>query len=66
MAGDLAAEGRVVLAHRLLEEGVADAVDVRGAAGGGDRVGHGAAGADVVEDRRAGLLGEHAAGRAAR
>ena len=62
MAGDLAAEGRVVLAHRLLEERVADAVHVRGPAVGLDRVGHGAAGADVVDDPRAGLLGEHAVG----
>src|SRR3954452_16075138 len=62
--GDLAAEDRALVAHAGLEERVADAVDVRGAAGASDRVRHGARGAGVVEDRRAGLLlqqvlGEH-------
>ena len=56
MAGDLAAEGRVLLAHPRLEEGVADAREVGAPALGGDQVGHGAAGARVVEDRRAGVL----------
>ena len=62
MAGDLAAEDRVLLAHPALEERVADAVHQRRAAGTRDRVGDGAAGAHVVEDRRAGVLGEHRLG----
>ena len=62
MAGDLAAEDRALLAHPRLEEGVADAGEVGAAALGGDQVGHGAAGARVVEDRRAGVLGQRRAG----
>ena len=62
VAGDLAAEGRALLAHPRLEEGVADAGEVGAAALGGDQVGHGAAGARVVEDRRAGVLGQRRAG----
>ncbi len=58
VAGDLAAEGAAVLAHRDLEEGVAHAVDLGGASVLGDGVGHRARGANVVEDRRAGLLAQ--------
>ena len=58
VAGDLAAEGRAQLAHARLEEGVAHAVHVGVAAGALDHVAHGARGAHVVEDRRAGLLAQ--------
>src|SRR4051794_31480042 len=54
--GDLAAERRLVLAEGLLEERVPDPVDVRGAPKLTDRVRNRAAGADVVDDPRAGLL----------
>ena len=53
MPGDLAAEQRALRAHARLEERVADAVDVGGAARRGDGVGHRARGAHVVEDRLA-------------
>ena len=56
---DLAGEDRVLLAHPVLDERVADAVDQRRAAGGGDRARHRPAGADVVEDGPAGALAEH-------
>ena len=62
VAGDLAAERRAVLAHRDLEERVTDPVAMRGAAELGHGVGHRAAGPHVVDDARAGLLGEHLAG----
>ena len=62
MAGDLAAEDAALGAHARLEEGVADAVDQRRAAGRLDDVGHRAARADVVEDRLAGVLAQHRAG----
>ena len=56
---DLAGEDRVLLAHPVLDERVADAVDQRRAAGRGDRARHRPAGADVVEDGPAGALAEH-------
>ena len=62
MAGDLAAEDGPLLAHPLLEEGVADPGEGGAAALGGDQVGDGAAGARVVEDRRAGVLRQRRAG----
>ncbi len=62
MAGDLAAEDGLLLAHPRLEEGVADAREVRAPALGGDKVGHGAARARVVEDRRAWVLCQRRAG----
>jgi hypothetical protein len=52
----LAAEAGPQLAHARLEERVAHAVRVRMAAGALDHVWHGARGAHVVEDRRAGIL----------
>ena len=63
MARDLAAEDRVLLAHPGLEERVADAVHQCASAGALDDVGDGAAGANVVEDRRLRLLGEHRLGQ---
>ena len=66
VARDLAAERRLALAHRDLEEGVTDPVQIRGAAAVAHRVGHRAAGAHVVEDRRPLVLVEHLARRAAR
>ena len=63
VAGDLAAEDGVLLAHPRLEEGVADPREVRTPALGGDQVGDGAAGAGVVEDRRAGVLAQRRAGQ---
>ena len=62
MARDLAGEERVLLAHAVLDEGVADAARDRRAAGALDDVGDGARGAQVVEDRLAGVLGEHRLG----
>ena len=59
MRRDLAGEDRVLLAHPVLDERVADAVDERRAAGRGDRARHGPAGADVVEDGSAGALAQH-------
>ena len=64
VAGDLAAEDRVLVAHALLDEGVADAVDERRAARAAHVVGDGARGAHVVHDARARLaprerLAEH-------
>ncbi len=56
MARDLAAEGGVLLAHHVLDEGVADAADDRDAPGPLDRLGHGPARAHVVDDLRARLL----------
>src|SRR4051812_31958644 len=56
VAGDLAAEHRPGVAHARLEERMPDTVDQRGAARRGDGLGHGAARAHVVEDRRARLL----------
>ena len=56
MAGDLAAEHGALLAHAVLEERVADAVDERDAAGALDRLRHRPARADVVEDLRARCL----------
>ena len=50
MAGDLAAEHGAFLAHAVLEECVADAIDERNAAGTLDRLRHGPARAHVVED----------------
>ena len=66
VARDLAGERGVVLAHPLLDERVADAVDERHAAGALDRLGHGPARAHVVDDLRAGLLLEDDLGEAAR
>ena len=63
MAGDLAAEGRVLLPHARLEERVADAIDERAAAEPLDRVGDRTAGPHVVEDRGARLLGEDRLGK---
>src|SRR5207248_8449153 len=60
---DLAAEGRVLLAHAVLDEGMADPVDERHAAGRADRLRHGPAGAHVVDDLRARLLGEDRLGQ---
>ena len=62
MAGDLAGEGGVLLAHPRLDERVADAVHERDPAGALDRVRHRPARAHVVDDLRAGLLLEHAPG----
>src|SRR3954447_17543747 len=62
VAGDLAAEDRALVAHARLEEGVADAVGVGGAAGGAHDVRDRARRAHVVEDRRAGLLGQQVLG----
>ena len=62
VAGDLAREGGVLLAHPLLDERVADAVDERHAAGALDRLRHGPARAHVVDHLCAGLLLEHALG----
>ena len=53
---DLAAEEDLLAAHALLEERVTDAVHERHATVGGDHVGNGAAGAQVVEDRRPRVL----------
>ena len=47
---------RVLLAHAVLDERVADAVDERRAAGGRDRSRHGPARPHVVEDGSAGLF----------
>ena len=58
MAGDLAAENGVLLAHPDLEEGVAHARQVGAAALGGDDVGDCPARPRVVEDRRPGVLRE--------
>jgi hypothetical protein len=54
MGGDLACEDRVLGTHALLDEGVADAVHQRDAAGVLDRLGHGPTRADVVDDLLAG------------
>ena len=63
MARDLPAEGGALLAHPALEERVAHAVHVGRPAGALDHVTHRAAGADVVEDGRAGLLREDRLGQ---
>ena len=52
VARDLAGEDGVLLAHAVLDEGVADAVDQRDAAGALDRLPHRPARADVVDDLR--------------
>ena len=62
MAGDLAAEDRVGLAHAALEERVADAVHVRLAVVAGHRVLDRVAGAHVVDDRLARLLDQERLG----
>ena len=62
MARDLAGENGVLLAHALLDERVADAVDQRDAAGALDRLPDGPARADVVDDLRARVLLEHGLG----
>jgi hypothetical protein len=59
VARHLAAERRALLTHARLEERVADAVDQRRAARARDGIGHGAACANVVQDRGAGLLLEN-------
>ncbi len=56
---DLAGENGVLLAHAVLDEGVADAADQGGAAGRGDRARYGPARAHVVEDGAAGALPQH-------
>ena len=56
MTGHFAAEEPALAAHALLEEGVPDAVEQGHAAVRRDHVRHGAAGAQVVEDLRAGVL----------
>ena len=56
MRRDLAAEDGVVLAHAVLDVGVADAVHQRLAAGALDRLGYGPAGANVVDHLAAALL----------
>ena len=56
VAGDLAAEDRVGLAHAALEERVADAIHQRRAAVPRRHVLDGMAGAQIVDDRRAGIL----------
>src|SRR5204862_6475361 len=58
VARDLAGESGAVLAHGDLHEGMAHPAHVRGAAQLGDGVSDRTAGADVVEDRRTGLLAE--------
>ena len=62
VAGHLAAEQPALAAHALLEEGVPDAVEQGHAAVRRDHVGHGAAGAQVVEDLRAGVLDQESLG----
>ena len=56
MARDLAPEGRVLLAHAVLDVCVPDAVHERDAAGALDRLRHRPARAHVVDDLRARLL----------
>ena len=63
MARHLAAEDRVGLAHAALEKCVADAVHQRRAAVLGDRVLHRVARAQVVDDRRSGMLHEERFGQ---
>src|SRR6266542_6041302 len=63
VARDLAGKGRVLFAHPLLDERVADPVDDRDAARPQDRLGHGPARADVVDDLRARLLLEDGLGQ---
>ena len=58
MRRDLAAEDGVVLAHAVLDVGVADAVHQRHAACALDRLRHGTARAHVVDDLAAALLPE--------
>ena len=58
MRRHLAGEDCVFLPHPVLDEGVADAVDERGASGSGDRPRHGPACANVVEDRAARVFGQ--------
>ena len=58
MPGNLTAEDAALAAHPLFEEGMADAVDQRGAALGLHYVGDCAAGADVVQHRLAGMLAQ--------
>ena len=58
MRRHLAAEDGVVLAHALLDERVADAVDERHAACALDRLGHRPRRAHVVDHLPAGLLRE--------
>ena len=62
MAGHLAAEDGVLLAHPPLEERVPDAVHQRRAAVLGDRVLHRIAGANVVDDLGAGMLDQERLG----
>ncbi len=57
--GDLAREERVLLAHAVLDERVADPVDERNPARLLDRARHGPARADVVDHLGARLLREH-------
>jgi hypothetical protein len=59
VARDLAGEDGVLLAHPLLDEGVADTVDQRNSARALDRLGHGPARTDVVDDLGARVLLEH-------
>ena len=66
VARDLAAEGRVLLAHALLDEGVPDAVDQRHATRALDRLRHGPARADVVDDLRARFFRKHQLGEEGR
>ena len=66
MAGHFAAEHGVALAHRLLDEGMADAVHDRRAAHARDDVAYGVAGAQVVHDLRARVLQKECLGQQGR
>ena len=63
MARDLAPEQRTLGAHARLEEGVPDAVSERHAPGPRDRVRDRARGADVVQDRLAGVPAQQRLGK---